>query len=132
MNSSKKILGIPEIKVPFILKDYTQKVTREERYYFYEKNRGRLIHLNENFYADRSADIEETIRKQRIHKALVLSLNELNDLERQIIDECFFGEKVTYTELASRHGVTRSVYMRKVDRILKKLRVLFEMLYEEF
>lgn len=132
MNSSKKFLRTPDIKTPFILKDYTQKVARAERYYFYEKDKGRLIHLNENFYADKSADIEETIRKQRIHKALMLSLNELTSLERQIIDECFFDEKLTYTELASRHGVARSVYMRKVDRILKKLRVLFEMLYEEF
>lgn len=135
MNSSKKLFRNSDSNIPLILKEYKQKVARAERYYFYEKDKGRLIHLNENYYADKSADVVETIQKQHLHKALMVALGELSDMERQIIDECFFeenSEKVTFTELAKRHGISRPVYKRKLGRILDKLKEFIEMLYEEF
>lgn len=132
VNSNKKLLQNPDNKELLILRAYKQKVARAERYYFYEKDKGRLIHLNENYYADKSADIVENIRKQHMHKALVLALDELDDFERQIIDECFYDEKLTFTELAKRHNISIPGYQYKLKLILKKLRKLLEMLYEEF
>ncbi|MCQ4021711.1 MULTISPECIES: hypothetical protein [unclassified Ruminococcus] len=135
MNGSKKLLCNPDSNEPLILRAYKQKVARSERYYFYEKDKGRLIHLNENYYADESADVVQTIKKQHLQRALRLALSELDDLEKQIIDECFFDEnceKVTFTELAKHHGISRPGYLYKLRRILEKLKKSVEMLYEEF
>lgn len=108
------------------------KVSRAERYTFHEKDRGRIVSFNENFYADKSAYVEEIIIRQHLHKALAQALDELNDSEKKIIDECFFSEKRTFTELATQHGISRAGYMKKLTFILRKLRKLIENSYEIF
>lgn len=119
------------------LKEYA-KLNRQERYYIYERDKGRLIKFDEAYFPDENADVIEVIKKERLHKALNRALKNLTELEQQIIDDCFFndkdenGKKKTYTELAKKYNITRQAYAKRLNKILKKLRVDIDFYYEDF
>ncbi len=123
-----------------ILKDYKKRVKRQERYYLYERDKrrlikckGKVIKFDDSYIFDIKAEsVDEIIRKQHMHQALMSALKELTDFEQQIIDECFFTDKKTYTELSKSHNISRQAYTKKLHRILKKLRTLIESYYEDF
>lgn len=101
---------------------YTKYVERQEKYLFIERDKGRKICFNDATAADPNADVIETISKQNRHKVLMEALTKLKPSEMQIIDECFFGEKKTITELARLHKISQPTYSIKLNRILLKLR----------
>lgn len=119
------------------LKEYV-KLNRQERYYIYERDRGRLVKFDETYFADENADVIKVISKEHLHKALNCALKELTALEQQIIDDCFFndkdkdGNRKTYTELAKKYNISRQAYAKRLNKILKKLRVLIDFYYEDF
>lgn len=125
---------------PLILKNYKKRAKRQEKYYLYERDKRRLIKCNgkvikfeDSYILDLKADsVDEIIRKQHMHRALMSALKELTDIEQQIIDECFFSEKKTYTELSKSHNISRQAYTKKLHRILDKLKALIESYYEDF
>lgn len=115
------------------LKKYKKHIRRQEKYLFVERDKGKTVRFDEAYHYDAYADsVEEIIRKQHIHKALIYSLRELTELEQQIIDECFFCDKKSYTELSKLHNISRQAYTKKLNRILNKLRVLIDFYYEDF
>lgn len=101
---------------------YTKYVERQEKYLFIERDKGRKICFNDATAADPNADVIETISKQNRHKVLMEALTKLKPSEMQIIDECFFSEKKTITELARLHKISQPTYSKKLNRILLKLR----------
>lgn len=108
------------------LKVYRQ-MNRHTRYIEYERNQGKTVLFDERYIQDtgKSTLIENVIAARKIHIALNQALEQLPDDEAQIIDECFFlSEKVNYTKLAEKHGVSRQAYTQRKDRILKKLKKL--------
>lgn len=109
---------------PLILKDYNRRVKRKEKYYFYERDKGRIIRFDDSYYKDQNADIIETLNNIYLHKALLNALKELNSLETQIINECFFDEKRTFTDLSKIHNISRQAYVKRLNKILIKLRGL--------
>lgn len=119
------------------LKEYA-KLNRQERYYIYERDKGRLIKFDEAYFADENADVVKVINKKHLHKTLNRALKELTALEQQIIDECFFdnqneyGKRKTYTELAKKYNISQQAYSKRLNKILKKLRVLIDFYYEDF
>lgn len=124
----------------YIFNNYKKRVNRQEKYILYERDKRRLIKCNskiitfdDSYTFDINADtIDEIIRKQHMHQALICALKKLTNFERQIIDECFFTDKKTYTELSKSHNISRQAYTKKLNRILKKLRILIESFYEDF
>lgn len=119
------------------LKEYA-KLNRQERYYIYERDKGRLIKFDEAYFSDENADVVKVITKERLHKALNRALKELTALEQQIIDDCFFndkdedGNRKTYTELAKKYNISRQAYAKRLNKILIKLRGLIDFYYEDF
>lgn len=106
-----------------------QQMDRRTRYVLHEKDGGKgrrkVIGFDERYMQDESSPtlIEDMITARDMHLALDRALAELTAEEDQIITECFFeGEKVNYTRLAKKHGISRQVYCRKRKRILQKLR----------
>ena len=68
-----------------------------------------------------------------IDRALVKALKELNEIEYEIIQECFFDcEKLNYSKLSKKHSISKQAYTKKVKRILIKLKKLITLYYEEF
>lgn len=111
---------------PVILKE-CKKMARRERY-LYERDKGRLVRFDDNYTIDKikSTLIEDLITARNIHTALNKALAELTVDEYTIIDECFFSNnKVNYSKLAKKHGISRQAYTKKLNRILKKLKKSF-------
>lgn len=112
---------------PIILKE-CKKMARRERY-LYERDKGRLVRFDDSYTIDKTKStlVEDLITARNIHTALHKALAELTADEYIIIDECFFSgyDKVNYSKLAEKHGISRQAYTRKLNRILKKLKKLF-------
>lgn len=115
-----------------------QQMDRRTRYVLYEKDGGKgrrkIIGFDERYMQDEGSPtlIEDMIIARDMHLALDRALAELTAEEDQIITECFFeGEKVNYTRLAKKHGVSRQVYCRKLKRILLKLKNSVILHYEQ-
>ena len=129
-----------------LLKAYKRKTKRQERYLLYEKdyrhNHKRIISFDEGvididksrMLADEKSDINYVLSQRELHKTLLNALDSLSMAERTIIDECFFedAKRLSYEELGKRHNVSRQVYTRKLQRILRKLRQLIEQNIIEF
>ncbi len=124
MNDNEKIKSYPP--------DFQRKLRqldRRSRYILHERDNGKsrrkVIGFDERYMQDKSSPtlIEDMITARDMHLALERALSELTAEEDQIITECFFeGERVNYTKLAQKHGISRQVYCRKRKRILLKLR----------
>lgn len=124
MDNNKKIKSYP----PEFQKKVRQ-LDRQSRYILFERDNGKgkrkVISFDEQYMQDQSSPtlIEDMIIARDMHLALDRALAELTAEENQIITECFFeSEKVNYTKLAKKHGVSRQVYCRKRKRILLKLK----------
>lgn len=102
--------------------------------YLYEKDKGRLIRFDEAYITTGTPNtIEDFISKRNLHRALAQALKELNEIEYEIIQECFFtNEKLNYSKLSKKHSISKQAYTKKVKRILAKLRNLITLYYEEF
>lgn len=106
-----------------------RQMDRRTRYILHERDNGKgrrkIIEFDERYMQDQSSStlIEDMLDARDMHLALDRALSELTSEEDQIITECFFeGEKVNYTKLAQKHGISRQVYCRKRKRILQKLK----------
>lgn len=110
-----------------------RKMQRRETY-LYEKDKGRLIKFDEAYITTGTPNtIENFISKRNLHRALVQALKELNEIEYEIIQECFFADKkLSYSQLSKKHAISKQAYTKKVKRILAKLRNLITLYYEEF
>ncbi len=110
-----------------------RKMQRRETY-LYEKDKGRLIKFDEAYITTGTPNtIEDFISKRNLHRALVKALKELNEIEYEIIQECFFDcEKLNYSKLSKKHSISKQAYTKKVKRILIKLKKLITLYYEEF
>lgn len=119
-----------------ILRKHLKKVNRQEKYYFYEKDYGRIVYFADipaDKTIDKSSFVVDTIIKNNLHKALMKALDTLNENEMIIIDECFFSEKrPSYEKLAKRHNISRQAYQKRLRRILNKLRLLIDLYNENF
>lgn len=115
-----------------ILKEY-KKMKRRERY-LYEKDKGRLIRFDEAYIVTGSTStIEDFISKRNLHIALLKALNELDEVEYEIIQDCFFtSKKVNYAELSKKYSISYQAYVKRLDKILAKLKKLVTLYYEEF
>lgn len=110
-----------------------RKMQRRETY-LYEKDKGRLIRFDEAYITTGTPNtIEDFISKRNLHRALAQALKELNEIEYEIIQECFFADKkLSYSQLSKKHSISKQAYTKKVKRILAKLRNLITLYYEEF
>lgn len=110
-----------------------RKIKRRETY-LYEKDKGRLIKFDEAYITTGTSNtIEDFISKRNLHRALLQALKELDEVEYEIIQECFFAdEKLNYSKLSKKHSVSKQAYTKKVKRILAKLKRLITLYYEEF
>ena len=110
-----------------------RKMQRRETY-LYEKDKGRLIRFDEAYITTGTPNtIEDFISKRNLHRALAQALKELNEIEYEIIQECFFAyKKLSYSQLSKKHSISKQAYTKKVKRILAKLRNLITLYYEEF
>lgn len=120
---NKKIFNSTDTAdIALISKKYKRYVEEQEKYLFVKRDKGRRICFNDATVADPNADVIEIIRKQNRHKVLMEALTKLKPSEMQIIDECFFGERKTLTELSKLHNISRQGYTGNLNRILLKLR----------
>lgn len=120
-------------KTSLVLSEYRQ-MCRRTTYIEYEQSKGRTVRFDERYVQDvrKSNLVEDIIAARNIHIALNKALEQLADDEAQIINECFFeSERVNYTKLAQKHGVSRQAYSQKKNRILKKLKGLVISYYNE-
>ena len=124
MNDNKNQQNVPQD-----FQKKLQQMNRRTRYLLHERDNGKgrrkFIGFDERYIQDESSLmlIEDMIIARDMHLALDRALAELSIEEEQIITECFFeGERVNYTKLAKKHGISRQVYCRKRKRILQKLR----------
>ena len=85
-----------------------RKMQRRETY-LYEKDKGRLIKFDEAYITTGTTNtIEDFISKRNLHRALVQALKELNEIEYEIIQECFFtDEKLNYSKLSKKHSISK-------------------------
>jgi DNA-directed RNA polymerase sigma subunit (sigma70/sigma32) len=131
MNKYAQILD----NTPIILKEHLRQVRRSEKYYFYERDKGRLIRFDDAYFSKTSDNVEDTLNKNHKHKALHKALDSLSETELKMIDECFFydeQEKKTITELAKEHNISRQAYTKRLKKILVKLRLFINDYYDEF
>lgn len=119
-----------------ILRKHLKKVNRQEKYYFYERDYGKIVYFADIPYdkqIDKNSFVVDTILKNNLHKALMKALDTLNDNEKIIIDECFYAEKkLSYEKLARQHNISRQAYQKRLRRILKKLKALIDLYNENF
>ncbi len=133
MNDNKNQKNVPQD-----FQKKLQQMNRRTRYVLYERDNGKgrrkVIEFDERYMQDESSLmlIEDMIIARDMHLALDRALAELPIEEEQIITECFFeGERINYTKLAKKHGISRQVYCRKLKRILLKLRKSVILHYEQ-
>lgn len=119
-----------------ILRKHLKQVRRQEKYYFYEKNYGKIVYLADlpaSSTTDKTSYIVDTIVKNNLHNALNKALDTLTANEKIIIDECFYNEKkLSYEKLARQHNISRQAYQKRLSKILKKLRLLIDLYCDKF
>lgn len=117
---------------------YLEKVDRSEKFFFIEKNQGRMCcYYDEkiNDYSRYLTDIIEIINKKNQLKALRLGLKKLPADKKVYIEEYFFYDSYkqpTLNELSAKHKISRQSYKKNLQNSLKVLSELVLEIYEEF
>lgn len=120
-----------------MLKLYLSKVKRSEKFFFIEKNEGRMCCYYDEVLNDNSSyktDIINIINKKNQLKALRQALRELPADKKSYIEEYFFypsHKKPTLKNLSAKRNISRQAYKKNLKNSLKTLSEIVMKIYEE-
>lgn len=90
------------------------------------RKKNRLFFLDENWEAeDDTQNVEEQILKAADTKRLLEAMRKLPDADRYLM-ELHFAKEMGYKEIAAVLGVNEDAAKKRGQRVLKKLRLLYE------